>query len=123
MTQLGLDYSSAMKDAEDRRNAGIEKSVHHSGDEWREYAITFVRRHLTTHRELFVDDLWDEGLTEPDSARALGAVIQHAAREGWMRQKRVRRVRGDLVVEMDYVARPSVRSNMSLKPVWESLLL
>lgn len=48
------------------------------------------------------------GLTGTREDRALGPVFQRAARKGW-------------IVKTDRV-RPSVRSHLSGKPVWRSLL-
>jgi hypothetical protein len=66
-------------------------------------------RYLIEHDEFFVDDFWsDSGLDEPCEARALGPLVLRAAREGLMEQK------GEF--------RKSVASNLSPKPVWQSLV-
>ena len=91
-----------------RRDIGVAQSEITSGPDWAEYADTFIDTYLTRHPYLFVDDLWDAGLEPPTSPRALGARMQAAAR------------RGVMVKTADY--RPSVRSNLSPKPVWRSLI-
>jgi hypothetical protein len=60
------------------------------------------------NEQLFVDDLWDAGLKVPKSSRALGPRIMSAAKKGWM--------------ERSGMYRKSVRSNLSEKPVWNSLI-
>lgn len=100
--------------AQAKRDAGIAHAAMGSGERWRGYAIAFLKRYLETHATLFVDDLWTAGLQKPHSPRALGAVIQHASRYGWCVQ--VKTPDGCIA------ARPSVRSNMQLKPVWRSRL-
>ena len=87
---------------------GIAQSEDTSGPDWAEYADGFIDQYLTRHPYLFVDDLWDAGLLSPSSPRALGARMQAAAR------------RGSMVKTKEY--RPSVRSNLSPKPVWRSLI-
>lgn len=94
-----------------KRDEGVQQSSEHSGREWKDEAISFVRSYLLTHPTLFVDSLWDEGLRLPDSPRALGAVIQHARKEGWMEEQ---------TADGCILARPSKSSNMQLKRVWMS---
>jgi len=96
------------------RDIGIALSSLASGEEWKEDAIDFVRRYLETHERLHVDWLWSAGLAVPKSSRALGAVIQHAAREKWMEQ---------IVLSDGMIAAlPSMNSRQQLKPVWRSLI-
>lgn len=100
-------------DAKDKRDQGIEQSSETAGIEWKEYAIAFLRYYCQTHMEVFVDNLWRDGLKKPNSPRALGAVMQHAVKEGWLVEQKVNGC---------VLARPSVRSNMQLKRVWRSTL-
>ena len=88
--------------------AGIAQSEETSGADWAEYADSFIEDYLADHQYLFVDDLWEAGLEAPKSPRALGARMQAAAR------------RGSMVKTDQY--RPSVRSNLSPKPIWRSLV-
>ena len=100
-------------DVEVERDAGIARSAETAGDVWAVQALDFLHRYLTAHASMFVDDLWDAGLPEPSSGRALGAVIQTAARNGWIEQ-----ATHDGMI----LARPSIRSHLSLKPVWRSCI-
>lgn len=100
--------------AETAAARGIRTAAENSGDAWTICALEFVRRYLTTHPELFTDDLWSAGLPEPRSPRALGAVLQAAARKRWMEEQRT--PAGNIA------ARPSARSNGQLKRVWKSNL-
>ena len=97
--------------ASENKVAGMASSEEHSGQAWHKYACGFVREYCRTHRTVFVDDLWTEGLIEPVSLRALGSVMTHALKEGW-------------IVQMNHngyiCSRPSVRSNGQLKAVWIS---
>lgn len=95
------------------RDTGIETSRRRSGEAWHSYALYFVKNYLIKNPTLFVDDLWEEGLSRPPSPRALGSVMQEAAKLGWMRQ---------MHVPHGIVCRPSARSNGTPKPVWESLI-
>ena len=104
---------STITEACAKRDNGISQSSEHSGEEWKEEAISFVRSYLIEHPTLFVDHLWDNGLSRPDSPRALGAVIQHAQKEGWIKEQ---------TVNGCVLARPSTSSNMQLKRVWVSLI-
>lgn len=99
--------------AESARDAGIAASEKTCGDEWREYAIEFLKSFLRTHATMHVDQLWEAGLRRPKSPRGLGAVIQFAATEGWMEKQESHGC---------VLARPSTNSNMQLKPVWRSNL-
>ena len=96
------------------RDTGIAQSSKASGEDWKASAIEFVRNFLQTNATLHVDDLWEAGLEVPKSSRALGAVMQHAAREEWMEKV--------TTPEGYTAAKPSARSNMQLKPVWRSRL-
>jgi phytoene dehydrogenase-like protein len=90
------------------RDEAIERVAEHAGDQWRAYALDFVRAYLRTHAELFGDDLWDAGLARPHDQRALGAVIKSLrkagliAPTGQMRQRR--------------------SGHLSPAPVWRSLI-
>jgi len=108
MTILQLEFQ-----ARDARDKGIVLSSENSGPEWKEYALEFLREYLETHETMFTDDLWKAGLERPVSPRALGAVIQHARKNGWIEE--IRAFGG-------VVARESVSSNMALNRIWKSLL-
>jgi hypothetical protein len=96
------------------RDAGIKQSAETAGDEWGEYAVEFIRTYLESHRTLHVDSLWDAGMTEPKSARGLGAAMQKTRTAGLMEP---------IVTPEGWIAaKPSKRSNMQLKAVWRSLI-
>ena len=95
-------------DAMTGREEGMTRVDAATADTWKTEADDFIYRYLLTHRELFCDDLWAAGLPEPPSPRALGPRMLKASKAGWMRKT-------------DRV-RPSVRSHMTGKPVWLSLI-
>ena len=100
-----------------RRDTGMEHARAHAGPDWAQAALRLARAYCEQHAYVFVDDLWAWGLEHGESDRALGAVIQLAARLGWIAKIPARQVHPDA-----YVSRPSVRSNLSPKPVWRSLI-
>lgn len=103
-----------IEEAIEAGQAGAAQAADTSGDEWVTYATGFVYTYLEQHDTLFVDDLWAAGLIEPVSPRALGAVLGRAARDGWMEP---------ITTDDGYLAcRRSVRSHMTPKIVWRSLL-
>lgn len=77
--------------------------------EWKERALEAVRLTAITRAEFISDDVWEVGnLDRAREDRALGPVFLQAARLGWI--KKTDRVK------------PSVRSHLSGKPVWISLI-
>lgn len=66
-----------------------------------------------TELPLFTAAKQAAGLVEPSSPRALGAVMQHGVKEGWI---------GQMATTHGIVSRPSGRSNGQLKRVWKSLI-
>lgn len=88
-----------------------------AGLDWLDYATEFVRTYLERNDTMHVDELWDAGLIEPVSPRALGAVISQAARNGWSVPLlgTSHGVTGQLYL-------PSKASNGQGKRVWRSLL-
>ena len=106
--------------AQQRAQAGIERSATTAGQQWHNDAVDALANYLDHHQTMFVDDLWPHLPTQPDgkqSGRALGAVIRHAARQGWITKQHA--TNGQ---PQDIVCRPSTRSNLSPKPVWLSTL-
>jgi hypothetical protein len=91
------------------RDSALTQVEDASDEAWRDRALTAV---LVTARllpEFFSDDVWRVGgLDRTREDRALGPVMLRAARLGWC-------------VKTDRV-RPSVRSHLSGKPVWRSLI-
>jgi hypothetical protein len=95
-------------EAQAQRELGIARAALGADPEWMEEAWAFLVEYLSTHAELFVDDLWSAGLPHTTEDRALGSLFLRASRQGLMRKT------GSY--------RPSKRSNMTDKPVWESLM-
>ena len=85
------------------------KQVEENADEaWKEEALAAVRATCEALPEFISDDVWERGLDSTREDRALGPVLMKAKKEGWC-------------VKTDRL-RPSVRSHLSGKPVWRSLL-
>lgn len=91
------------------RDAALERVEEATDEEWRMMALAAVKRTCLTLDEFIVDDVWriaDLPRTRED--RALGPVMRAAARSQWC--SKTDRMR------------PSIRSHLSGKPVWRSLL-
>lgn len=99
----------AQRVAEAERDAALVQVEVHADPAWAQLAYDFLLEYLVDNRFMFVDDLWDAGLPSTREDRALGAVFQRAARAGFMRKE-----------PGQY--RKSVRSHMTEKPVWRSLI-
>lgn len=96
-------------EAAERRDSGMAAVDAAADPEWRRRAYEALVRYLETHGEFFVDEFWlAADLEEPREARALGPVVQQAAREGLMEKS------GEF--------RKSTASNLTEKPVWRSLI-
>lgn len=100
--QLSLGLAVAARDA------GIEQAWNGADDTWREHAWTFIVSYLRTHRTMFADDLWTDGLPPTRENRALGGLIMRA------------RARGLIVASGDM--RVSVRAHAQMHTVWRSLI-
>lgn len=91
------------------RDAAIARVSANAENAWRTEALNAVRRTCVRLGEFISDDVWETGqLVSTVEDRALGPILQRAARNGWC-------VKSDRV-------RPSVRSHMSGKPIWLSLI-
>ncbi len=90
------------------RDDGMVRVDAHALPEWKHDAWAFIVDYLRSHPELFVDDLWEAGLPHTREDRALGPLFNRAARRGLM------------VKTGRY--RASVRSNLTEKPIWRSLI-
>lgn len=92
--------------ARDMALARVESSA---DPEWADRALEAVRVTALAAPEFISDDVWaTAGLEIPKNARALGPIFRKAALIGWI--KKTDRMR------------PSVRSHLSGKPVWSSLI-
>lgn len=91
------------------RDEGMTRADVAADSRWKTEALSAIYRTAQSRPEFISDDVWLlSGLHEPKEARALGPLFREAARRGW-------------IVKTDRT-RPSVRSNLSGKPVWRSLL-
>lgn len=103
------DQPSLFDVARNERDVAIERVDAAADEQWREDALAAVWRTACMRDEFISDDVWAVGILERTREdRALGPVMRRAARMGWC-------------VKTDRV-RPSVRSHLSGKPVWRSLL-
>lgn len=97
------------RDAGERRDLGMEMVETGADDGWMDRAWDHLVRYLQGNAEFFVDDFWaGSGLDRPAESRALGPLVNRAAREGLMQKS------GEF--------RKSVASNLTEKPVWASLI-
>lgn len=103
-----MNTQLSLVEARVERDAAIASVERHAIAEWRVAALAFLTDYLEHHDEMFVDDLWAAGLPSTREDRALGAVFQLAARKGLMRKSGRYRA--------------SIRSHLTEKPVWESLV-
>lgn len=91
------------------RDDALRRVDAHGDPNWKIAAYDFLHAYLIAHDTMFVDDLWAAGLPPaPGDDRVLGSIFQKAARAGWM--------------EKSGTYRPSVRSHMTEKAVWRSLI-
>lgn len=96
-------------DAARRRDEALERVADAADPDWMAAAWGALVEYLRVHPIFFVDDFWNETqLVRPRESRALGPVVLRAAREGLMKKSGA--------------YRPSVASNMTAKPCWESLV-
>lgn len=101
--QLTIDQALQQRDLQ------LARVDTHADPDWKTRALDAVRRTCEQLPDFICDDVWTTGgLDSTREDRALGPVMQRAARNGWC----VRTMAG----------RPSARSHGSPKPVWRSLL-
>lgn len=95
------EYDTAVR----ARDEGMRRAEDHADKEWKVLAWDTLVAYFDTHDEFFCDDFWLETrLPWPREARAIGPLILRAARAG--------------LIEKTGASRPSVRSNLTPKPVW-----
>lgn len=102
--------------ADERRAIGMEQAAEHAGEAWQREALALARRYCESHQYVFADDLWSWGLAKSASDRALGEVIKIAARLGW-----IEKIPYPGIPDA-FASKKSVRSNLSPKPLWRSLI-
>lgn len=103
-----MDEPTLFDAAQLARDTALEQVDDHADDQWKAEAWNFLVDYLENHQTMFVDDLWDAGLPPTREDRAVGPLFLKAARMGLM------------VKTPEY--RPSVRSHLTGKPVWRSLI-
>jgi hypothetical protein len=89
-------------------SSALERVESNTDSIWRAEALSVIRELCLTRDTFICDDVWDLGLRSTHNDKALGPVMIQAAKLGWCRKT-------------DRV-RPSRRSHLSGKPVWESQL-
>lgn len=100
---------AAERDAARRRDTALIEVEGNADPDWMATAWDALVNYLRTHPQFFVDDWWAETTIErPRESRAFGPIVLRAARQGLMRKT------GKF--------RKSTASNMTEKPVWESLV-
>lgn len=104
-----MNRASEVEAATAARDGALEDVENAADPAWLGAALQAIRRTAERRADFISDDVWaDAGLKPTHENRALGPVFQSAARNGWI--KKTDRIR------------PSVRSHMSGKPVWQSLI-
>ncbi len=107
MSQLSLD--ELLEAARAERDQALRQVDDAADPDWKDVAYAALERTARLLPEFISDDVWATGgLTSTREDRALGPVFRRAARDG-------------LCVKTDRT-RPSVRSHLTGKPVWRSLI-
>ena len=91
------------------RDQGIERSHLASPDDWKAEAREAIRLTALRLPHFTVDDIW-AGASKPPEARALGALMLWAARQGWIEK----------TADFRPSAQPQAHRNP--KQVWRSLI-
>jgi hypothetical protein len=104
VTQLDLDSEARA------RAAAIQSADDHSNPSWNLYARHVIEHVARTNATFISDAVWDAGLGKPPEARALGAVMRWAQREG--------------LIAPTNETRPSAQAGCHQMPrrVWRSLV-
>lgn len=109
MAQSSLFDLPTADEARAARDQGMELVDSNASEAWKQKALQSILLYLRTHEVFFIDDFWRDGGFPPGSHdKAIGPLIRRAATNGWMVKTNE--------------ARPSVRSHMTPKPVWKSLV-
>lgn len=92
--QLSFGEDLKNKEIIDR---AIQRARTNADPEWREFAMELIIKLAQQRQEITADDIWEAGLPETRENRALGAVIQDAAKRNILaptdRVKKSRRVK------------------------------
>jgi uracil-DNA glycosylase family 4 len=106
---IAADLDAVRRQAILARDTALAAVEDAADPDWMDEAWDALVAWLRTHEEFFVDDWWaGTQLAVPRESRALGPIVMRAARQGLMEKT------GEF--------RKSVRSNMTEKPVWRSLI-
>ena len=104
----GIDVSQYAQAAVARDQA-LRQVEEHADVGWLDLAYEAVVNTAHEYPEFISDDVWaSTSLEPPRELRALGPVFRRAVRDG-------------IIVKTDRM-RPSVRSHLSGKPIWRSLV-
>ncbi len=104
-----LDRMTAFWRAGMDRDIALERVETAASEAWKAEALEAVYAVCCARHTFISDDVWEIGeLPSTREDRALGPIMLRAARLGWCRK----------TTEV----RPSVRSHLAGKPIWESLL-
>ena len=87
---------------------GTGRVDRHADREWKDRALDTVREVCVELEYFHCDRVWDAGLDSTKNDKALGPIMMKARRLGWC--------------EKTDRVRPSIRSHLSGKPVWKSLI-
>ncbi len=91
----------------------IQRSANHADPHWMEVAL-FWLQHVCQNESRFTVDVLCEALSHTEAKThdnsALGPVMQHGAKQGWMRKTG------------EYVKSKDPKKHCRVLPVWESLL-
>lgn len=99
----------SIPDAEAQRNDAVRQADAHAEEEWKTEALEAIRRTCLRLPTFISDDIWNIGeLASTREDRALGPQLTRAKKLGYC------------VKTGEH--RPSVRSHLSAKPVWRSLI-
>ncbi len=102
-----LPFLTTVEAATAGKDVGMAHAAEAASD-WVAAAYDAVATYAQHHEFFHADEFWtwglDHGLEVPEQPKALGPVIARAARDG--------------VLDRTNAAAPSVRSHLSLKPVW-----
>lgn len=99
---------SSLEEAAAARDEAMRRVDRAADPDWKDEALAAVRRTCEALEEFISDDVWEHDLPGTREDRALGLVIRRAKDLGWC--------------EKTGRMRPSVRSHLSEKPVWRSLI-
>jgi len=104
----GIDAPGLWGQARAAHDAAVKRVDEAADPFWKDDALEAIRQVCLTTVDFIVDDVWATGLRSTREDRALGPQMTRARVHGYC-------------VKTDRV-RPSVRSHLSGKPVWMSLI-